>query len=158
MDNRSSIVQHIEFIRLWVIYFSTFNIGLFLSLRGTPIDGDGFVDVDDIGSSDNPDNRLLCHTNDTNCCSSLDPGPAQGVWLLPNGAAPRTFHDLRDDTGYGRDRGTSVVRLYRQNNPPERGRFSCELLGDTIYVNICEQHQLSESTIPSLSDFTFSSA
>ena len=117
--------------------------GLFLSLRGTPIDGDGFVDVDDIGSSSSPDNRLLCLTNATDCCSGAQ-GTVSGVWFFPDGtalpiAASIIFHGgTGTGTGFGRDRGQSVTRLLRFNNPPQRGRFRCELLGNTIYVNICE--------------------
>ena len=111
---------------------------LFLSLRGTPIDNDSFVDVDDIGNRDNPDNRLLCHTNETNCCGGSDPGSATGIWRFHDGTAPPTAAALGSGTGFGRDRGTSVVRLVRQGNPSERGRFRCELLGNTTYVNICE--------------------
>ena len=94
------------------------------------------MDVDDIGNSDAT--ALLCHTNDTNCCGHGDPGPNVGVWLFPNGTAPPTVSALSSGTGFSRDRGTMVVRLRRQNNPPERGRFSCDLLGSTVYANICE--------------------
>ena len=112
---------------------------LFLSLRGTPIDEDGFVDVDDIGRSDNPDNRLLCLTNETNCCGNDQPGGAQGNWFFPNGT---TISTLSNNIGsvhfFSRNRGQGVIRLHRYNNPSERGRFRCGVLGDTTYVNICE--------------------
>ena len=106
---------------------------LFLSLRGTPIDSDGFVDVYDIGSSN--DTALLCLTNETDCCTM-----GLGVWQFPNGTVLLTHHSLGGGayTGFGRNRGPSVVRLFRFNSPPQRGRFSCDLLGSTIYVNICE--------------------
>ena len=115
--------------------------GLFLSLRGTPIDDNGFVDVDDIGNSLNPDNRLLCHTNDTNCCTGAQ-GTTSGAWFFPDGTILPTVSSIKfgggSGTGFGRDRGQSVTRLHRYNNPSERGRFRCDLLGDTIYANICE--------------------
>ena len=95
------------------------------------------MDVDDIGSSDNPDDRLLCLTNATDCCTG-NQGTVSGAWFFPNGTVLPTVAGLDGGTGFGRDRGQSVSRLYRQNNPTERGRFRCELLGDTIYVNICE--------------------
>ena len=110
--------------------------GLFLSIQGTAIDNDSFVDVDDIGaSSSNPDNRLLCLTNATNCCAAPN---GQGNWLLPDGTVPPFIAALGGDIGFARERGPSVVRLYRQGSPPERGRFRCVLLGDTVYANICE--------------------
>ena len=135
---------------------------LFLTLRGTPIDGDGFVDVEDIGTYsrfNNMSNGLLCHTNETSCCTSAQT-PAGiggvGVWQFPNGTILPTVAALDGGAGFGRDRGQSVVRLYRQNNPPERGHFSCNLLGDTIYVNICEYNTSAwaESRISFTSDFS----
>ena len=127
---------------LFIVNFS----GLFLSLRGTPIDNDGFVNASDIGRSAGsilfgirtPDNRLLCLTNATDCCGPTDPGRTQGNWIFPNETGVRGVHENSDSDFFARDRGTSVVRLHRYNNPPERGRFRCELMGDTIYVNICE--------------------
>ena len=109
--------------------------GLFLSIQGTAIDNDSFVDLDDIGSSEGF--RLLCLTNDTNCCSGAQ-GMVSGAWFFPDGTALPTVPSLGINTGFARDRAQSVVRLYRINTPPERGRFRCDLLGDTIYVNICE--------------------
>ena len=95
------------------------------------------MDVDDIGSSgiSGPDNRLLCLTNDTDCCTGAQ-GTVSGAWFFPNGTSLPTAAALGGGTGFGRDRGQSVVRLHRFNSPPERGRFSCILLRDTIYVNI----------------------
>ena len=101
-----------------------------MSLRETPIDYDGFVDVDDIGIGGT---ALLCLTNSTDCCGNNDPGGAQGNWFFPDGLVVPS-----SGTGFYRDRGQSVVRLHRQINSPERGRFRCELLMDTIYVNISE--------------------
>ena len=121
-----------------------------MSLKETPIDADGFVDVNDIGIEDD---ALLCLTNDTNCCTGDQTGGAPvGIWRFPNGMGVPTLSSLGRGTGFGRDRGQSVVRLHRQNNPSERGRFRCELLGDTIYVNVCESlkfiaMQLSSSEI-----------
>ena len=130
-------LQHIvlDFV---VVSMNFINLAgpLSLSLQGTAIDNDGFVDVDDIGSSSNPDNRLLCQTTDINCCAQ--PNPA-GIWLLPDGTAPPTTNSPAGLAGgFSRDRGPSVVRLYRRANAPERGRFECEIGTDTIYVNICE--------------------
>ena len=113
-----------------------------MSLRGIPIDDDGFVNASDIGiySADTINVALLCLTNETNCCGNLEPGPVTGDWRFPNGTRVGGFDngtEIANDFFY-RNRGQSVVRLNRYNNPSERGRFRCELLGDTIYVNICE--------------------
>ena len=106
-----------------------------MSLRGTPIDDDGFVNASDIGASND---GLLCLTNETNCCAGSN---RMGEWYFPNGTVVGTFTDNGDNIFndfFSRNRGQSVVRLSRFNSPSERGRFSCELQGDTIYVNICE--------------------
>ena len=115
---------------------------LFLSLRGMPINGDGFVDVEDIGEDDTPDNHLLCLTNDTNCCGDSDPGGAKGNWFFPDRTSLRapiaSFSDSNGSNFFYTKRGTRVIRLQRHNNPSERGRFRCVLYGSTIYANICE--------------------
>ena len=113
--------------------------GVFLSLRGTPIDNDGFVDVGEIKRNNDVD-ALLCLTNATDCCRHQG---ARGTanWIFPNGTIVDSFSDnggsIHNDF-FSRNRDQSVVRLNRYNNPSERGRFCCELLGSTIYVNICE--------------------
>ena len=101
-----------------------------------PLDNDSFVDVDEIGSGDGF--RLLCLTNATDCCSRDQTGYPMGAWFFPDGTALPTHGSLGYTTGFARDRGQSANRLIRINNPSERGRFRCDLLGDTIYVNICE--------------------
>ena len=113
------------------------GLDLFLSLRGTPIDGDSFVNVSDIGNNNDID-ALLCLTNATDCCGGTN---RMGDWFLPNGTVVGSFTDnggnLNNDF-FSRNRDQSVVRLSRFNSPSERGRFHCELRGNTIYVNICE--------------------
>ena len=111
-----------------------------MSLRGTPIDDDGFVNAGDIDSNDD---GLLCLTNATDCCTgALSPGTSsEGYWIFPSGTPVDSFSTNSNAGGtdfFFRNRGQSVVRLSRFNSPSERGRFRCELLGDTIYVNICE--------------------
>ena len=109
-----------------------------MSLRGAPVDNDGFVDYDDIGSDND---ALFCLTNNTNCCGPGDPGQMiTGEWYFPNGVD--TVGSISSQAGrphfYFRNRGPSVVRLNRNNDPTERGRFRCELLGSNIYANIRE--------------------
>ena len=126
-------LRHLDLLVLSVI-LSTPAGPLFLSLRGTPIDDDSFVDVDSIGEGDN---ALLCLTNDTNCCSGTETGGAAlGNWFFSSGTAVASGD-------FFRNRGQSVVRLNRRNSPTERGRFRCEIVNqmgttDTIDVNICE--------------------
>ena len=109
-----------------------------MSLRGTPIDNDGFVHVGDIETDGN---GLLCLTNNTNCCGPDDPGPTTGDWYFPSRSVVRSFtfnSNARRTNFYYRNRALSAVRLNRFNDPSERGRFRCELLNSTIYANICE--------------------
>ena len=109
-----------------------------MSLKETPIDDDGFVDASDIGNNKDVD-ALLCLTNATDCCASAQ-GGAKGDWIFPNGNTVGSFSSLNthSDNFFSRNRDQSVVRLNRFYNASERGRFSCELLNDTIYINICE--------------------
>ena len=114
-----------------------------MSLRSTPIDDDGFVDINDIGTNVDIDgnNALLCLTNNTNCCRRADGTATAGIgeWHFPT---ERGNVGIQGEPGrtdfYYRSRGRSVVRLNREGNPSERGRFRCELLGSTIHANICE--------------------
>ena len=66
-------------------YVQALFAGLSLSLRGTPIDGDSFVDVDDIGThvdavSPAGNNALLCLTGNTACCAGEN---LNGDWYFP---------------------------------------------------------------------------
>ena len=100
-----------------------------------PIDNDGFVNAGDIGVNND---ALLCLTNATDCCSGSN---RMGEWIFPNGTVVGSLTDNGDNVVndfFARNRGQSVLRLNRYNNPSERGHFRCQLLGDTIYVNICE--------------------
>ena len=102
-----------------------------------PIDNDGFVNAKDIGVD-----PLLCLTNATECCGNAQ-GGTKGDWFFPNGTTVASFSEnyygANYDNGFfSRNRGQSVVRLNQRHNASERGRFSCELLNSTIYVNICE--------------------
>ena len=113
-----------------------------MSLGGTPIDNDGFVNAMDIGigggtSSGTQDNGLLCITDNTRCCRSGD-GNATGEWFFPNGGKVKTEGDISRTANFYRNRGMSIVRLNQEDSTTERGRFRCDLLGSTIYANICE--------------------
>ena len=95
----------------------------------------GDIDANDVG--------LLCHTDATDCCTTaLSPGGvAEGDWKFPNGTRveSNTINVQAGRTNYFyRNRGQSVVRLNRRSSPTERGHFSCELRGVTVFVNICE--------------------
>ena len=119
-------------------------MGVSLSLRGADIPNDGYVDVSDIGVGDDA-NALLCHTNKIDCCRS-----SFGNWYYPNGTIVKSKSlnengsDDKADIFAKNGGSTSVVRLYSDGSPTERGQFYCVVpntAGDnqsTIYVNICK--------------------
>ena len=119
---------------------------MYLSLNGETIPNDGYVLVTDIGVGVS---GLYCNTDRSGCCRGSDApdGVAQGHWYLSDGtqAGSYTQEIANDPTGnfFTRDRLTGVVRLNRYGNPPERGRFHCEVPNAagvmvTMYVNIGE--------------------
>ena len=90
---------------------------VYLSLDGTVIPNHGYVEISDIGSSD--DSALLCHTN-------FPPPPGSphsgGDWFAPDGT--RVF--VTDVPGVTLSRGPMVARLKRRaiGVPPE-GIYHC---------------------------------
>ena len=113
--------------------------GVWLSLNGTDIANNSYVDINDIGRGDNR-NGLQCHTNNTDCCNG---STATGSnWYFPDGT--RVESPGIDSSYFFRLRGPSVVHLRRrQTTPTERGRFRCQVsnaanISQTIYVNIGE--------------------
>ena len=121
---------------------------MFLSLSGVTIPNDGYVLVSaiEIGST-----SLYCNTNRSDCCRGSDhpEGAAQGQWYRPDGSEVMSF-GIEDAANIGpnrnffsRDRRTGIVRLNRNGDPPERGRFRCEIPDVSgnivcVYVNIGE--------------------
>ena len=120
---------------------------MFLSLNGVTIPSDGYVLISDIGMGSA---GLHCNTDRSDCCRSADnpSGGAQGHWYLPNGieVMSYTIEDVgrpEPDNFFSRDMRTGVIRLNRNGNPTDRGRFRCEIpdangVTVTLYVNIGE--------------------
>ena len=99
------------------------------------------------------DQSLLCLTDLETCCNdSRDSTRQQGEWYYPDGYQVSFTAGIDE---FRRNRGANEVvndqqfygsaRLFRQGNPPERGRFRCQLpnaanpfVNQTIYANICE--------------------
>ena len=109
-----------------------------------PISNDSHVLVSDIGTDAS---GLYCNTDRSGCCRSSDTdGVVQGQWYLPDGTQVGnlgTESAIDPMDFFYRDRLTRVVRLNRRGNPPERGRFRCEVPNAagvmvTVYVNIGE--------------------
>ena len=122
------------------------------------ISNDSYVDVDDISNVTAINNVegspgvLLCHTNKGDHCSRRQTNTYfLGEWYLPNGTFAGIFGGTnRGSDGikagnffFARNRGPSVVRLFRGGTPSERGRFRCEVpnadnVNKILYANICE--------------------
>ena len=120
--------------------------GVFLSLNGVTIPNDGYVIVSNIGMGDT---GLHCNTDRSDCCRGSDnpSGGTQGRWYYPDGREVRDYTtEIVDDPNgnfFSRNRGTGIVRLNRNGNPPaaDRGRLRCDIPNTsgvtvTLYVNI----------------------
>ena len=134
-------------------------IGVFLSLNGvsTTIPNDSYVLVTDFWNGFGG-TGLYCSTDRNDCCRASDHpnGIAQGHWYRPDGREvldssteyrTRPYCEIYSYFHSSRSRG--VVYLFRETgsnsmiNPPERGRFRCEIpdasgVNVTLYVNIGE--------------------
>ena len=154
-----------------VLPFFSFShaAGVTLSLRGVTIPNGSFVDFDDVMytapnpcCNDLPSNRntrdeaLKCVTDLVDCCGTESPGTMRterGNWYLPDGSrVVESNNDVRFRVNRGPNEvlsnGTQIygsVRLFRRYNPPQRGRFHCELpsaanssVNQILYANICE--------------------
>ena len=94
--------------------------------------------LEDIGDYD--DTALLCMTNQTACCVPPYNGtmrPTTGNWFFPNGTRVPAKGSQWD---FYRNRGQSVVRLYRRRGGVE-GIYHCEISTSmnaiqTIYIGV----------------------
>ena len=90
-------------------------VDVFLSLNGAVIPDHGYVDISDIGYTDD-NNALLCVTN--------HPGtPNTGNWYGPDG----TKVDGTSVPGVIRNRGPMVVRLKRTTGTAPEGIYWCSI-------------------------------
>ena len=113
------------------------------------LSNNSLVDIDDIvdESVDSVDldrvaNGLLCMTDLVACCNAIQQNitVALGEWHYPDGSLVMFG---AEGTTFRRNRGQSVIRLWRRGNPIERGHFHCEVpdaqnVSQIRYVNICE--------------------
>ena len=119
---------------------------MYLSLNGVTIPNDGYVRISDIYTDES---GLLCNTDRIDCCRTSDAsdGVAQGHWYLPDGTRVESYTlEVANDPTlnfFARNRYIGEVRLNRFGDPPERGRFRCEIpnaagVTVTMYANIGE--------------------
>lgn len=126
------------------------SVGVFLSLRGTLIPNNSYVDINEIGAGGsgglNDIEGLLCRTNKMDCCGSgqVPGGGTLGHWFFPNGTVvgSKSSNMLTGRTDFFfRNRFQSVVRLLREGHPLETGFFHCEVpdannVNQSLYVNV----------------------
>ena len=114
----------------------TSSTDVYLSLNGEVIPNHGYVEISNIGIS-NDDTALLCHTN-----RPPPPGIAQsgGHWFAPNGTEVGSLGST-DVPGFDRNRGPMLVRLRRNSGTPNEGIYWCDVndaaeTPQTIYVGL----------------------
>ena len=115
---------------------------MFLSLNGVTIPSDTYVLASGIATDAS---GLHCNTDRDGCCRAS----GEGHWYLPDGREVMSFtaEDMarpEPNNFFSRNRDTGIVRLNCNGNPPERGRFHCEIPNAsgvivTLYVNIGER-------------------
>ena len=125
--------------------------GVYLSLNGTVIANNSYVDIDSIGSDDN--GALICHTD----CRILPNETAEGNWYYPNGTVVEMADNRMADNisvSFISSRGQREIRLLHIVNSclttdsEGLGIFYC-MVTDTydasqiLYINICELHLIS---------------
>ena len=100
----------------------TSSTDVYLSLNGEVIPNHGYVQISDIGIS-NDDTALLCHTN-----RPPPPGSTQsgGDWVAPNGDRVGGIGST-DVLGLERTRDSMLVRLRRNSGTPNEGIYQCEV-------------------------------
>ena len=119
-----------------------------MTIRDAKVTDNGYIPFDSIGEGKDSE-AVLCHTDDPTCCNNNQTNSSN--WYYPNGSTIESFTSIKMKGhpsslhNFARNRGTSVVRLYRikNNDPDERGHFCCEIrdaAGDyhRLHVNICK--------------------
>ena len=116
--------------------------GVYLSLNERNVSNGSYVDVNTIGDRPGP-SALLCQTDLLECCSGpqIIGGGSLGDWYYPDGR--KVGYDSAEPSSsptFHRDRGQSVLRLWRHGNPPESGLFCCRVpdsSNTTVTVTVC---------------------
>ena len=116
-------------LRAWKFLYSPHSSDVYLSLNGVVIPNHGYVILSDIGSAGD-DTALLCHTNRPPTPPSSNSG---GDWFAPDS----TRVDSNDVPGFRRNRGSMIVRLYRNTGTTAvEGIYFCQIEDDTNIAHI----------------------
>ena len=113
----------------------TSSTDVYLSLNGKVIPNHGYVEINDIGSSDTT--ALLCHTNRPPPPGSVASG---GDWFAPDWTRVGTLGST-DVPGFERNGDLMLVRLRRNSGTPDEGIYRCEVydateVPQTVYVGL----------------------
>ena len=95
---------------------------VYLSLNGTVIPNHGYVEISDIGSTD--DSALLCHTNGPATQGTSLHLHSGGDWFAPDGNRVGGTPPI---PGFTRTRDPMVVRLWRTSGTPPEGIYRCTI-------------------------------
>ena len=114
--------------------------GVFLSHNDDIIPNHGYVDISDIGSTE--DTALICNTNRP--ATFRGGANSGGDWFGPSGIVVGGFTiGVSSVPGFMRNRDPMIVRLLRNTatDPPSEGIFHCEVEDDTdtkqtVYVGL----------------------
>ena len=114
--------------------------GVYLSLNDDIIPNRGYVDISNIGSTD--DTALICHTNRPATLNNNK--HSGGDWVGPNGMVVGGLTEgVSNVPGFMRNRDPMIVRLLRRTttDPPLEGIFHCEVedatfTQQTVYVGV----------------------
>ena len=112
----------------------TSSTDVYLSLNGEVILNHGYVEMSDIGISDD-DTALVCHTN-----RPASGATSGGDWFAPDRTRVGTL-GLSTVPGFDRTRGPMVVRLRRNSGAPDEGIYWCDVndaaeTPQTVYVGL----------------------
>ena len=134
----SSVNDQGKIFRLYNMHDHTITIlsgavGVTLSLRGSAVPNNSYVNAADIDNMD--DTALLCCTDKPGCCRN---NTKEGHWYFPDG---KIVPYNKNRQGFRRDRGDGVVRLKQNGMSAYRGLFYCEVPdanneNQTVYVHI----------------------
>ena len=122
-------------ITYWhVIFYSPHSSDVYLSLNGVIIPNHGYVIISDIGTAGD-DTALLCHTNrPADIIGGTDGMHSGGQWFAPDRSEVLSGFS---SVGFRRNRGSMVVRLYRNTGTtPVEGIYYCQIEDDTNMAHI----------------------
>ena len=90
---------------------------------GENLPNHSYVDLTQVGSAGDGSDSVVCHTNLTTCCTSVQ-GSHRGHWYFPN--RTRLRGGQHGDNIY-EFRGSKRIDLFRWNNDTSSGIYHCDV-------------------------------